>query len=326
MKHRKKPIASLSLDLDNQWSYMKTHGDEGWEDFPSYLNVLIPRVLSFLKERDLKITFFIVGQDAALEKNQAALKSIADAGHEIGNHSFLHEPWLHLYSEEDINTELAIAEKYIEQATGVRPVCFRGPGFSLSRTVLKVLAKRGYLCDASTFPTFLGPLARAYYFMTSKLSKEELEQRKQLFGRFKDGFRPLKPYRLRLDSGNLVELPVTTLPVFKIPIHASYILYLGVFSPALAMLYFQSAIALCRLFRVQPSILLHPLDFMGCDDLPELAFFPAMNLPSYKKVAMMSKIISALTDHYTVLTISQHAHQVARVDKMPLIHPSAIAL
>jgi hypothetical protein len=27
-----KPLASLSLDLDNLWSYMKTHGDPGWED------------------------------------------------------------------------------------------------------------------------------------------------------------------------------------------------------------------------------------------------------------------------------------------------------
>ena len=63
-----KLIASLSLDLDNQWSYMKTHGDAGWESFPSYLDVVVPRVLQFLKERDLTITFFIVGQDAALEK------------------------------------------------------------------------------------------------------------------------------------------------------------------------------------------------------------------------------------------------------------------
>ncbi len=28
-----KKIASLSLDLDNKWSYMKTHGDAGWETF-----------------------------------------------------------------------------------------------------------------------------------------------------------------------------------------------------------------------------------------------------------------------------------------------------
>ena len=39
------PIASLSLDLDNKWSYMKTHGDPGWEGFPSYLDTVVPRFL-----------------------------------------------------------------------------------------------------------------------------------------------------------------------------------------------------------------------------------------------------------------------------------------
>ena len=62
-----KPIASLSLDLDNKWSYMKTHGDAGWESFPSYLDCVVPRALNFLKERNLIITFFVVGQDAARE-------------------------------------------------------------------------------------------------------------------------------------------------------------------------------------------------------------------------------------------------------------------
>lgn len=38
-----KPLASLSFDLDNQWSYMKTHGDPGWDTFPSYLDLVVPR-------------------------------------------------------------------------------------------------------------------------------------------------------------------------------------------------------------------------------------------------------------------------------------------
>src|SRR5476651_321958 len=112
-----KPIASLSLDLDNKWSYMKTHGDAGWDTFPSYLDVVVPRALSFLKERDLNITFFIVGQDAALEKNHAAITSIAVAGHEIGNHSFNHEPWLHLYSKSELVTEFEKTEAAIENVT-----------------------------------------------------------------------------------------------------------------------------------------------------------------------------------------------------------------
>src|SRR4029450_13791316 len=120
-----KPLASLSLDLDNKWSYLKTHGDAGWESFPRYLDIVVPRFLAVLRELDLKITVFVVGQDAALEKNHAALASIAEAGHEIGNHSFHHEPWLHLYTEEQLEEELTTAEEAIESATGARTVGFR---------------------------------------------------------------------------------------------------------------------------------------------------------------------------------------------------------
>jgi hypothetical protein len=175
--------------------------------------------------------------------------------------------------------------------------------------VLRVLARRGYQYDASTFPTFLGPLARAYYFATSKLSPEEMEKRKGLFGKFQEGFRPLKPYQWKL-MGDLIEIPVTTMPIFKIPIHVSYLLYLGVFSQTLALWYFHLAIALCRLMRVQPSLLLHPLDFMGGEDVPELAFFPAMNQPSYKKVALVGKILEILSKHYAIAPMSVHAEAI----------------
>lgn len=79
-----KSIASLSLDLDNLWTYLKTSGDAAWQTFPGYLDLVVPRILSVLERHDLKITFFIVGQDAALPSNAKALRSIADAGHEIG--------------------------------------------------------------------------------------------------------------------------------------------------------------------------------------------------------------------------------------------------
>ena len=49
-----KPKASLSLDLDNKWSYMKTHGDPGWDAFPSYLPIVVPRTLKLLREFDFR--------------------------------------------------------------------------------------------------------------------------------------------------------------------------------------------------------------------------------------------------------------------------------
>jgi len=314
-----KSIASLSLDLDNKWAYMKTHGDSGWESFPSYLNVVVPRILSFLKERGLTITFFVVGQDAALGKNKEALGQIAAAGHEIGNHSFHHDPWLHLYSTSQIENELASAEEHIEWATGRRPVGFRGPGFSLSQTTLEVLARRSYLYDASTFPTFIGPLARAYYFMTANLSREEMRQRKNLYGSLRNGWQSIKPYRWQTKAGTLIEIPVTTLPIIKTPIHLSYILYLANLSSTVALRYFQTALKACQLTSTQPSLLLHPLDFLGCDDTSELSFFPGMNLPSEKKLAIVSEVLSLLSNQFTVVTVRHHANEVAKVLRLPLI-------
>jgi len=314
-----KPIASLSLDLDNEWSYIKTHGDPGWESMPSYLDIVVPRVLEILARRGLRITFFIVGQDAALEKNAKALRMIADAGHEIGNHSQRHEPWLHLYSEEELERELAESEAAIEAATGVRPDAFRGPGFSVSETTLRVLHRRGYRYDASTFPTFLGPLARAYYFMTSKLDPEEKRKRAKLFGSVRDGLRPLKPYRWKLPEGELLEMPVTTLPILRVPIHLSYVLYLGTFSPWLARTYFAGALRLCRLTGVEPSILLHPLDFMSGSDVPSLRFFPAMGLDVRQKLERTEHCLTQLQALFDVRSMGEHTAVVAaKTDGLPV--------
>ena len=117
-----KPAASISLDLDNLWSYLKTQGVSGWESFPSYLDVVVPRILETLDRCNQRITFFVVGKDATIESNRAALKQIADAGHEIANHSFMHEPWLHLYSREQLHEEIGGAENAIERQVNWAPV------------------------------------------------------------------------------------------------------------------------------------------------------------------------------------------------------------
>lgn len=307
------PVASLSLDLDDKWTYLKTHGDKSWESLPSYLDVAIPRVLDFLRARGLSITFMIVGQDAALDRNRDVLGQIAAAGHEIGNHSFRHEPWLHLYSKSEIDTELARAEEHIERATGRRPSGFRGPGYSVSGEVLRALVRRGYKYDASTLPTFIGPLARAYYFRTTHFADDEARRRAALFGSLRDGLRPLRPYLWRAGPGgdDLVELPVTTMPGLRTPFHLSYLLWLSAYSPALARLYFRMAMTLCGVTGTAPSLLLHPLDFLGREDIPDLSFFPAMQLARERKLEIAAETIDAFARRYTVRTLADHAAHAA---------------
>jgi hypothetical protein len=311
-------IASLSLDLDNKWSYLKTHGEPSWQEYASYFGLVVPRILDFLAEREIRITFFIVGQDCKHNENREPLQAIADAGHEIGNHSFVHDSWLHLYTEDQIEVDVAGAEETIEQTTGVRPRGFRGPGFSVSPTVLRVLARRGYDYDASTLPTFTGPLARAYYLRSTCLSDEEKSRRALLYGGFRDGLRPLDPYYWQTEAGPLMEIPVTTLPVLKIPIHFSYLLYLAVFSPQAATAYFSFALRMCRVWRVAPSLLLHPTDFLDSEETPELSFFPAMSLPKEQKLRLLSRFIEELTRHFDVVTVGKHAEVATRAKRTVL--------
>jgi len=324
-----KPLASLSLDLDNKWSYLKTHGDPGWEDFPSYLDVAPPRFLRVLDQLDLRITVFVVGQDAALERNRPALASIAAAGHEIGNHSFRHEPWLQLYSDEELERELTDAEEAIEAATGARPSGFRGPGYSFSPAVLASLLRRGYRYDASTFPSCLGPVARAYYLWTARLSRVERDKRKQLFGAWSDALRPLRPYWLQAQApgrrqpadgspsgvgagaDRLLEIPVTTMPLLRLPIHMSYLLFLRQWSRGLAWAYWRLAMVLCRLRRVAPSLLLHPLDFLGKDDEPGLDFFPAMRMKGFEKTDFVREILGDFASRFEVLPLGEFAERIA---------------
>jgi peptidoglycan/xylan/chitin deacetylase (PgdA/CDA1 family) len=304
----RKPLASLSLDADDLWSYLKTHGDPAWERRPSYLARFFPRALDVFDELELKITFFIIGFDAARAENHPALSAVTARGHEVANHSFAHETWLHLYSREQLEDDIARAEEAIVAATGQRPLGFRGPGFSWCPTLFEVLERRGYRYDASTLPTYLGPLARLYFLWTAKLTPEERKRRSALFGSFRDGLRPVHPYHWQLgERRSLLEIPVTTIPVVKVPFHMSYLLYLSRFSTALMSAYLRAAILACRAMRVEPSFLLHPLDIMGGDEVPELAFFPGMDLPSRRKVELFKQVLRTLGEHFELVPMGAHA-------------------
>lgn len=310
--------ASISLDLDNLWSYLKTQGAPGWESFPSYLDLVVSRILETLDRCQQRITFFVVGKDATIESNRGALKQIADAGHEIANHSFLHEPWLHLYSREQLHAELEGAENAIAAVTGRKTRGFRGPGFSTSPLVREVLAERGYQYDASMFPSALGPVARLFFFFNSRLSAEEKAKRKGLYGKFSDAFGAQKPFRW---ANGLTEIPVTTMPLLRLPVHTTYLMFLAEKSDALARAYWATNIRLSRLRDVPPSMLLHPTDFLDVTDVPQMSFFPGMRLPATKKSALVEHTIRTMQQHWSVRPMGAVTTTLPKSSPALALHP-----
>lgn len=81
-------------------------------------------VLKELDKRALKVTFFMIGHNVRLYP--ALAKEVADAGHEIANHSYTH-PALSSLSEERVNDELQKTQDVIHEATGKVPAWFRPP-------------------------------------------------------------------------------------------------------------------------------------------------------------------------------------------------------
>lgn len=301
-----KPRASLSLDLDNLWSYQKIHGDAGWERYRSYLDLAVPRITGFLAERRLRITVFVVGADAARACNRESLARLGAAGHEIGNHSFHHEPWIAHARERAAYDELARAHEAIAAATGREPHGFRGPGFASSPALRSALARLRYRYDASRLPTFIGPVARWYYFRGASLTEEQRHERRALFGSWRDVLARNSAHPMRTAHGPIASIPVTTMPGARVPIHFSYLHYLERYKPALAERYFATALALCRVTGNAPSLLLHPLDFLGCDDVAELRFFPGMDVPGERKLRSTARYLRMLTDRFDVVPVEMH--------------------
>lgn len=81
-------------------------------------------LLDILKEKDVKSTFFLVGFWA--EKYPESVKFIAEAGHDVGNHSDTH-PHLSKLEKNKITSQIEDCNKKIENAGAPRPILFRPP-------------------------------------------------------------------------------------------------------------------------------------------------------------------------------------------------------
>ena len=111
------------------------------------------------------------------------------------------------------------------------------------------------------------------------------------------------------------------MPGVKIPFHASYVIYLAARAPRLAMAYFETALALCRLRGSPPSVLLHPLDFLGGDDTKDLAFFPGMSLPGARKLELLGEILQRLSARFAVVPLEEQARRVAKATTLSVREP-----
>jgi len=95
-----------------------------------------PRLLDMLKERGLKATFYVIGQNVVLYPE--IMQRIVAEGHEIGNHSYTHAA-LTKCSPAKVTEEVSKTNDAIMQSCGVKPTTIRPPYGATNASITKRL-------------------------------------------------------------------------------------------------------------------------------------------------------------------------------------------
>lgn len=101
----------------------------------------IDSILETLKNNDVHITFFMVGD--WVDKYPEAVKKIYEAGHEIGSHSNTHPHVNNLSAEKNLE-EINLSVNKIEKITGHKTNLYRAPYGEYNNIVIKTAQENGF--------------------------------------------------------------------------------------------------------------------------------------------------------------------------------------
>lgn len=116
------PVTPLEPHFINKGNAFGNRVALTYDDGPS--PGVTEKVLEELAKRNLRATFFMIGKKAKAYASLA--KEVADAGHEVANHTFTH-PNLAKLSQSRVEDEIERAQQAIAEATGQEPQWFRPP-------------------------------------------------------------------------------------------------------------------------------------------------------------------------------------------------------
>jgi len=104
---------------------------------------LTPTILSLLRQRGIKATFFVTGKQTL--RHPDLVRKIIEDGHTVGNHSFSHDVLLMLRSSRRLGGEIDELQEIL-YLLGISPRVFRPPVGITNPRLGPVLYQRGMSC------------------------------------------------------------------------------------------------------------------------------------------------------------------------------------
>jgi len=142
--------AMFTFDLDAEAVMLADH-----PEVVDYLDVIghqrygpkvaVPRILRLLERQRLRTTFFVPGWVA--ETWPDVVRSVRDAGHEIGHHGYMHES-VRGVDEATEERYLVRGLEALDSVLGVRPTGYRAPSWDMNFRTPELLARHGFRYDS----------------------------------------------------------------------------------------------------------------------------------------------------------------------------------
>ena len=243
-----------------------------WESLPFRADASTHKLLDLFSVRNAKVTFFVVGWFA--ERNKELVREIADRGHEIGCHSYGHQPIWRL-SPEQFREDTSRAKGVLEDITGSAVLGYRAPTFSIvTRTLwaLRILAELGFHYDSSVFPVH--------------------------HDRYGIPEAPREFYQWSADGLSIYEMPPATIKAFGMNLPAAG----GGYLRLLPMFYMKWAMARLRRESMPAILYLHPWDLDPDQprfEVPRTTTFRHLHNAgkTYDRLATILRSLQSITMH-----------------------------
>lgn len=226
------PRDGMSVDVEDYF-HVEAFADRvsfaQWPTFQPRVRRNTQSVLELFARYGCRATFFVLGWVA--ERDPQLVREIANAGHELGCHSYAHRR-VDTLTPKAFREDLRRARGAIEDAAGTRVAGYRAPTFSIVKNsvwALRILAEEGFLYDSSIFPI-----------------------RHDLYG-FPDA--PRWPHKIQLSEGLAIfEIPMSTVRIWghNLPIGG------GGYLRLLPMAYTRRAIGAIHVRKHPAIVYFHP--------------------------------------------------------------------
>jgi peptidoglycan/xylan/chitin deacetylase (PgdA/CDA1 family) len=170
----------VTFDVDSEaaplWGLGRSaHRRSALLSWASYDRIAVPRILDGWRRLGIKQSFYIPAW--VMKHHPDLVTQIADAGHEVGLHGYVHEIPLQLDSYEQERFCLERAVEIAERTLGYVPSGWRVPGYGFSDHTAQLLVEFGFRYDSSLYsndvPYIIETSAGPLWELPIELSSED---------------------------------------------------------------------------------------------------------------------------------------------------------